>query len=83
MRLLHQLMPFITEEVWQRIAPLAGRKGPSVMLQDYPQSQAGKIDEAAEADIDWLKRFILGVRQIRGEMDIAPGKPLPLLLQTR
>ena len=81
MRLLHPLMPFITEEVWQRIAPLAGRKGPSVMLQDYPQAQLEKIDEAAEADIDWLKRFILGVRQIRGEMDIAPGKPLPLLLQ--
>jgi valyl-tRNA synthetase len=81
LRLLHPLMPFITEEVWQRVAPLAGRKGASIILQDYPQAEPGKIDEAAEADIDWLKRFILGVRQIRGEMDIAPGKLLPLLLQ--
>ncbi|HEX4894866.1 MAG TPA: valine--tRNA ligase [Solimonas sp.] len=81
LRLLHPLMPFITEEVWQRIAPLAGKQGPSIMLQPYPVAQPEKIDEAAEADIEWLKAFILGVRQIRGEMDIAPGKVLPLLLQ--
>ncbi|MEQ1438794.1 valine--tRNA ligase [Fontimonas sp. SYSU GA230001] len=80
LRLLHPLMPFITEEIWQRIAPLAGRSGPSIMLQDYPVSEPAKIDEAAEADIEWLKGFILGVRQIRGEMDIAPGKVLPLLI---
>jgi len=81
LRLLHPLMPFITEEVWQRIAPLAGRSGPSIMLQPYPIAAPEKIDETAEADIQWLKDFILGVRQIRGEMDISPGKPLPLLLQ--
>ena len=92
LRLLHPLMPFITEEIWQRVAPLAGkapsapagqagRGGPSIMLQDYPVSETAKIDAAAEADIEWLKAFILGVRQIRGEMDIPPGKPLPVLLQ--
>ncbi|MES0872483.1 valine--tRNA ligase [Sinimarinibacterium thermocellulolyticum] len=81
LRLLHPLMPFITEEIWQRVAPLAGTAGPSIMLQPYPQPESDRIDEAAEADIDWLKRFILGVRQIRGEMDIAPGRTLPLLLQ--
>ncbi len=81
LRLLHPLMPFITEEVWQRIAPLAGRSGPSIMLQDYPVAVPERVDEGAEADIDWLKSFILGVRQIRGEMDIPPGKPLPVLLQ--
>ncbi|WP_091532997.1 valine--tRNA ligase [Fontimonas thermophila] len=81
LRLLHPLMPFITEEIWQRVAPLAGKAGPSIMLQPYPQPEPDRIDEAAEADIDWLKRFILAVRQIRGEMDIAPGKTLPLLLQ--
>ncbi|MDP9139981.1 MAG: valine--tRNA ligase [Pseudomonadota bacterium] len=81
LRLLHPLMPFITEEVWQRIAPLADRSGPSIMLQSYPIAVPERIDEAAEADIQWLKDFILGVRQIRGEMDISPGKPLPLLLQ--
>ncbi|MFP5306384.1 MAG: valine--tRNA ligase [Gammaproteobacteria bacterium] len=81
LRLLHPLMPFITEEIWQRLAPLAAKAGPSIMLQPYPEAEAAKIDEAAEADIDWLKRFILGIRQIRGEMDIAPGKVLPVLLQ--
>ena len=81
LRLLHPLMPFLTEEIWQQIAPLADRRGESIMLTEYPQSNPERIDEAAEADIEWLKAFILGVRQIRGEMDIAPGKPLPLLLQ--
>ncbi|WP_028081373.1 valine--tRNA ligase [Solimonas soli] len=81
LRLLHPLMPFITEEIWQRVAPLAGVEGKTIMLQPYPVANAGRIDEAAEADIEWLKAFILGVRQIRGEMNIAPGKPLPLLVQ--
>ena len=81
LRLLHPLMPFLTEEIWQQIAPLAGRPGASIMLADYPQANPDKIDEAAEADIEWLKAFILGVRQIRGEMDISPGKQLPLLVQ--
>ena len=81
LRLLHPLMPFITEEIWQRVAPLAAKTGPTLMLQPYPVADTAKIDEAAEADIEWLKAFILGVRQIRGEMDISPGKVLPLLLQ--
>ena len=81
LRLLHPLMPFVTEEIWQNVAPLAGVSGPTLMLQPYPVANPAKIDEAAEADIEWLKAFILGVRQIRGEMDIPPGKPLPLLLQ--
>jgi valyl-tRNA synthetase len=81
LRLLHPLMPFITEEVWQRVAPLAGKQGATIMLQPYPVAEPSKIDEAAEADIEWLKGFILGLRQIRGEMDISPGKPLPVLLQ--
>ena len=81
LRLLHPIMPFITEEVWQRVAPLAGVTGKTIMQQRYPTPDAAKIDEAAEADIEWLKAFILGVRQIRGEMDISPGKLLPLLLQ--
>jgi valyl-tRNA synthetase len=81
LRLLHPLMPFITEEIWQRIAPLAGVDGATIMLQPYPIAESEKIDENAETDIEWLKAFILGVRQIRGEMNIAPGKLLPLLLQ--
>ncbi|WP_428312634.1 valine--tRNA ligase [Hydrocarboniphaga sp.] len=81
LRLLHPIMPFITEEIWQRCAPLAGAGGDSIMTQAYPQPNPAKIDAAAEADIEWLKALILGVRQIRGEMDIAPGKLLPLLIQ--
>ena len=81
LRLLHPLMPFVTEEIWQRLAPLAGKAGNSIMLQPYPVAQPEKIDEAAEADIEWMKAFILGVRQIRGEMNISPAVTLPLLLQ--
>ncbi len=81
LRLAHPLMPFITEEIWQRVAPLAGRSGETIMTQPYPQADESRHDPEAEAEIEWLKRFILGVRRIRGEMDIAPGKALPVLLQ--
>jgi valyl-tRNA synthetase (EC 6.1.1.9) len=73
-------MPFITEEIWQRVVPLAGRSGETIMLAPYPVARPDRINAAAEADVDWMKRFILGVRQIRGEMDIPPGKVLPVLL---
>jgi valyl-tRNA synthetase len=73
-------MPFITEEIWQRVAPLAGVDGETVMLQPFPVADATLVDPAAEAEMDWVMQFILGVRRIRGEMNIAPGKPLPVLL---
>lgn len=84
MRLLHPFMPFITEEIWQRVAPLAGTNNeerPSVMLQDFPQVDESLIDNNAEADIEWLKKVIVGVRNIRGEMNIAPGKPLDVMFR--
>ena len=81
LRLIHPLMPFITEEIWQEAGPRAGVSGETVMLQPYPESTDDERDPEAEAEIDWVMRFILGVRQIRGEMDISPGKPLPVLLQ--
>jgi valyl-tRNA synthetase len=81
LRLLHPIMPFITEEIWQKVAPIAGKAGKTIMLEPYPVANPERIDEAAEADVEWLKGFMLGVRQIRGEMDIAPGKPLPVLIQ--
>jgi valyl-tRNA synthetase len=81
LRLLHPLMPFITEDIWQRVAPLADKPGRTIMLQPYPVAEPAKIDEAAEADVEWLKSFILGVRQIRGELNIPPGKTLPVLVQ--
>ncbi|MBL6752195.1 MAG: valine--tRNA ligase [Nevskia sp.] len=81
LRLLHPLVPFLTEDLWQRLAPLAGRSGPTIMLQPYPQPRDARIDEAAEADIEWLKGVILGLRQIRSGMDIAPARELPLLVE--
>jgi len=81
LRLLHPLMPFITEEIWQQVAPRAGCAGETIMLQPYPESEDDAGDEDAIADIEWVMQFILGIRQIRGEMDISPGKALPVLLQ--
>ncbi len=81
LRLLHPIMPFITEELWQKVAPLADKHGPTIMLQPYPQAEADKIDTAAVDELEWVKQFIMGVRQIRSEMDIKPGKPLPVICQ--
>jgi len=81
LRLLHPIMPFVTEEIWQQVAPRAGIDAPTIMLQPYPQPATAGADEQAVADIEWLRKFILGVRQIRGEMDIPPGKPLPVILE--
>ena len=78
LRLAHPLMPFITEEIWQQIKTLAGAEGDTIMLQPYPQADDSRIDDAATADIEWLKKVIIGIRNIRGEMNIAPGKPLPI-----
>ena len=81
LRLLHPLMPFVTEDLWQRLKGLAGKAGPTIMLQPWPEPEPAKIDEAAEADIAWLQGFALGLRQIRGELDLPPKKPLPVLMQ--
>lgn len=81
LRLLHPLMPFITEEIWQSVGPLAGKAGATIMLQPYPEPNETDVDAEAEADIEWLKAVILGVRNIRGEMNIPPGKALTLLLR--
>ncbi len=80
LRLAHPLMPFITEELWQRVGPLSGCDHASIMLAPYPVPQTEKIDRGAEAEIEWIKQFILGVRKIRAERDIPPGKPLQLIL---
>jgi valyl-tRNA synthetase len=74
-------MPFITEEIWQRVAPLAGIEGKTIMLQSWPVAVEARIDQAAEDDIEWLKGLMLGTRNIRGEMNIGPGKPLNLFLK--
>jgi valyl-tRNA synthetase len=81
LRLLHPLLPFITEELWQKVAARAGIAPSSVMVQPLPQRDDFHRDEAAETGMDWLQAFILGIRRIRGEMDIAPGRPLPAILE--
>jgi len=83
LRLMHPIMPFISEEIWQRVAPLAGTqsdgKGETIMLAPWPEP-SGHVDESIEAEMAWLQGFILGVRRIRGEMDISPNKRLDVLL---
>ena len=81
LRVLHPIMPYITEELWQKVAPLAGIKGDTIMLQPYPAAEKTLIDKDAIDELGWVKTFIMGIRQIRSEMDIKPGKPLPVLLQ--
>ena len=81
LRLAHPIMPFITEEIWQTIAPLAGKTGDSIMSQPYPVSDDSKVDDAAVAEMEWLMAFITGVRSIRSQMNIPPKKQLPVLLK--
>ena len=81
LRMAHPFLPFISEEIWQKVAPLAGREGATIMLQAYPECDDKKLDSSATADIEWLKGVIVGVRNIRGEMNIPPGKELSVLLR--
>ena len=74
-------MPFITEEIWQRIKTLAGSEGDTIMLSAYPEADNSKLDPQAETDISWLKEVIVGIRNIRGEMNISPAKALPVFLK--
>lgn len=80
LRLTHPIMPFITEEIWQRVAPLAGIQQDSIMLQPYPYPEADKIDQDSLNEMLWLQQFVLGVRQIRSGYDIKPSKKLVVLL---
>jgi valyl-tRNA synthetase len=78
LRLLHPISPFITEELWQKVAPLAGKKGDTIMLQPYPKSQPEKTDQAAERDMAVLKEWTVAARNLRSEAKIPPAEKLPL-----
>ena len=80
LRLLHPFMPYITEEIWQRIAPQLSIQGESIMLQSYPQPDEANVDQNAEQSIEWIKGIIVAIRNIRGEMDISPAKAIPVFL---
>jgi valyl-tRNA synthetase len=81
LRALHPLAPFITEEIWQRVKGSAGAAGETIMLSPYPAAAALPADASAEPEMRWVMGFIDGVRQIRGEMDIAPTRKLDVILQ--
>ena len=81
LRLCHPIMPFITEEIWGRVGPIAGKSGATIMMQPYPEGLDQRIDESSEAEMSWVMDVLLGIRRIRGEMNIPPGKPLSILLE--
>ncbi len=81
LRLLHPIMPFITEEIWQRVAPLLNKEANSIMLESYPQANATFIDLESENELNWIRDVIIAIRTIRSEMNIAPGKLLPILFR--
>jgi valyl-tRNA synthetase len=81
LRLAHPFMPYITEEIWTRIAPLAGRSGPTLLRAPYPEPDPMQIDPAAEQEMAWVMEIVLGVRRIRAEINLAPGRALPVLLR--
>jgi valyl-tRNA synthetase len=75
------MMPFITEEIWQDIAPLAGKSADTIMLQPWPSFEAHESDAEAELEVAWLQGVIVAVRTIRGEAQLGPGKSLDILVR--
>ena len=81
LKLLHPIIPFLTEEIWQPVAKELKLDGDSISTQTFPNSKNDYVDIESLQDLDWCIEFVNGVRKIRAEMDIAPGKPLNILLQ--
>jgi valyl-tRNA synthetase len=78
--MVHPLMPFITEEIWQKTAPQLDIEGDTIMLQPYPEIDEGSIDAHVDKEIEWLKSVIIAVRNIRGELNISPATKINVLL---
>lgn len=83
LRLLHPLTPFVTEELWQQVAPRLGIAAPTISLQPYPDAAAMDVAayDAAAADVEWLKAMVSALRRVRSELQVAPSRQVPLLLQ--
>jgi valyl-tRNA synthetase len=80
LRLLHPMMPFITEEIWQSVAPIAGTQGDTIMLAPWPETDAARQDQAAEEEIEWLKAMIVAIRTIRSEANLSPAQEFDVLV---
>ncbi|TKB48602.1 valine--tRNA ligase [Ferrimonas sediminicola] len=81
LRMLHPLMPYITEEIWLTVSKLCGINEETIMLREFPKFDQTLVNDQAQADLEWLKQFIVAVRNIRGELNVAPSKPLNVLLK--
>ena len=79
LRLAHPFLPFLTEELWQKVPSTVRLSGDTIMLQPFPVADEKLISNAASKDVDWLKTVVTGVRNIRGEMDISPARQVPIL----
>ncbi|CAH9017952.1 valine--tRNA ligase [Candidatus Nitrosacidococcus sp. I8] len=83
LRLLHPIIPFITEEIWQQVSPLSTHQGETIMKQSYPTANPNQINQNAIEEINWVIAFITEVRSIRSQMNVSPNKQVPILLQSK
>jgi len=81
LKLLHPIMPFITEEIWQRVTKFTSENGETIMLSPYPQAEKDLINESVEEELEWVKKIVQSIRTIRSEMTISPAKLIPLNLR--